>query len=60
MGDNISYSDGSATIMAGSDVCTFAVDHQDATSSAGSVRCNGVKAIGAGTVDVSITFSTGS
>jgi hypothetical protein len=41
-------------------VCTFAVDHQDATGAAGSVTCSGVKAIGAGTVDISITFSTGS
>ena len=31
IGDNISYSDGSVTIIAGSDVCTFAVDRQDAT-----------------------------
>ena len=59
IGDNISYSDGSATILAGSDVCTFAVDHQDATGAAGTVTCTGVKAIGAGTVDVTITFSTG-
>lgn len=58
--DNISYSDGSATIMAGSDVCTFTVDHQDATGAAGTVTCTGVKAIGAGTVDMTITFSTGS
>ena len=59
IGDNISYSDGSATIMAGSDVCTFAIDRQDAASAAGTVTCTGVKAIGAGTVDVTITFSTG-
>lgn len=60
IGDNISYSDGSATIMAGSDVCTFAVDRKDATGAAGTVTCTGVKAIGAGTVDMTITFSTGS
>ena len=60
IGDNISYSDGSATIIAGSDVCTFAVDRQDATGAAGTVTCAGVKAFGAGTVDVTITFSTGS
>ena len=60
IGDNISYSDGSATIMAGSDVCTFAIDRQDAASAAGTVTCTGVKAFGAGTVDVTITFSTGS
>jgi hypothetical protein len=60
IGDNISYSDGSATIMAGSDVCTFAIDRQDAASAAGTVTCTGVKALGAGTVDITITFSTGS
>ncbi len=60
IGNNISYSDGRATIMAGSDVCNFAVDHRDATGAAGTVTCAGVKAIGAGTVDVTISFSTGS
>lgn len=59
IGDNVSYSDGSATIMAGSDVCTFALDRQDAAGAAGTVTCTGVKAIGAGTVDMTITFSTG-
>jgi hypothetical protein len=59
IGDNISYSDGSATIMAGSDVCTFAMDRQDAASAAGTVTCTGAKALGAGTVDITITFSTG-
>ena len=59
VGDNVSFSDGSATIMAGSDVCTFAIDRQDAASAAGTVTCTGVKAIGAGTVDMTITFSTG-
>lgn len=59
IGDNISYSDGSATIIAGSDVCTFAVDRQDAASAAGTVTCTGAQAMGAGAVDITITFSTG-
>ena len=38
--------------------CTFAVEHQDEAGAAGTVTCTGVQAMGAGTVDMTITFTT--
>jgi hypothetical protein len=56
--ENLSFSDGGATIIAGPDVCTFSVDHQDAGGASGTVECAGAKGMGTGgSIDISITFS---
>ena len=61
-GENLSFSDGQMTINAGPDVCTFAVDQQDATEARGTVTCHGVTGVGGvgGTVDIIVTVDVGS
>lgn len=55
---NISFSDGATTIIAGADVCAFVIDHQSTDGAAGTVNCTGVRSLGpsAGTIDISISF----
>ncbi|HEY7628920.1 MAG TPA: hypothetical protein VH761_17750 [Ilumatobacteraceae bacterium] len=56
--ENLSFSDGAATIIAGTDVCAFAIDHQDAGGTSGTIQCTGAQAMGTGgSIDVTITFS---
>ena len=56
--ENLSFSDGTATILAGADVCTFTIDHQDAGGAAGTVNCTGARAMSSGgAININITFA---